>query len=103
MPCTQGAPPTLLGLFRSVPSQQTAIIVREHDIRISYGRLRDRVEAFAEALAGAGIRPWRSAILELGEPLGVTMTAMRTLYACTKMRDEHRHRRLLPHPQEEAR
>jgi hypothetical protein len=56
MPSTQGAPPTLLGLFQPVPSQQTAIIVPEHDIRISYGRLRDQVEAFVEALAGAVIR-----------------------------------------------
>jgi acyl-coenzyme A synthetase/AMP-(fatty) acid ligase len=56
MPSAHGAPPTLLGLFQSVPSQQTAIIVPEHDIRVSYGRLRDQVEAFAEALVGAGIR-----------------------------------------------
>jgi 2-dehydropantoate 2-reductase len=33
------------------------------------------------------------AVVELGERLGVTMTATRTLYACVKMLDAHRDRR----------
>lgn len=56
MTSAHGAPTTLLGLFQSVPSHQTAIIVPEQNIRITYGQLRDQIEAFAEALAGAGIR-----------------------------------------------
>jgi 2-dehydropantoate 2-reductase len=43
------------------------------------------------------------AVVELGERLGVTMTATRTLYACAKMLDEHRHRRQLPRPLEVVR
>jgi 2-dehydropantoate 2-reductase len=38
------------------------------------------------------------AVVELGERLGVAMPATRTLYACTKMLDEHRHRRLMSRP-----
>src|SRR5262245_6023174 len=56
MTSTHAASTTLLGLFQSVPARQTAVIVPEQHIRISYGQLREQVEAFAEALAGAGIR-----------------------------------------------
>lgn len=38
------------------------------------------------------------AVVELGERLGVRMTATRTLYACAKMLDEHRDRRVAAQP-----
>lgn len=50
------APTTLLGLLGSATPNQTAIILPEHNIRVTYGQLRDQVQAFAEALAAAGIR-----------------------------------------------
>jgi 2-dehydropantoate 2-reductase len=34
------------------------------------------------------------AVVELGERLGVPMPATRAVYACTRMLDEHRRRRL---------
>lgn len=43
------------------------------------------------------------AVVELGERLGVPMTATRTLYACVKMLDEHRRRGLAPRLQEVGR
>ena len=52
----QAAPSTLLGLFQSIPADQTAIILPEHNIRVSYGQLRDQVTALAEALAAVGIK-----------------------------------------------
>jgi 2-dehydropantoate 2-reductase len=36
------------------------------------------------------------AVLELGERLGVAMTATRAVYACAKMLDQHRERRTTP-------
>ena len=53
---TSQAPTTLLGLFDAIPSGQTAIIIPEQDVRVSYGQLRQQVAAFAEALASVGIR-----------------------------------------------
>ena len=50
------APRTLLGLFESIPADQTAIILPEQDIRVSYGQLRDQVTALPEALAAVGIK-----------------------------------------------
>ena len=50
------APRTLLGLFESIPADQTAIILPEQEIRVSYGQLRDQVTALAEALAAVGIK-----------------------------------------------
>src|SRR5262245_20799860 len=49
-------PTTLLGLFSSIPADQTAIIIPEPNIRITYGQLRDQVTALAESLAAVGIR-----------------------------------------------
>jgi len=49
------APATLLGLLASNPAEQTAVILPELGIRISYGALRHQVEAVAEALASFGI------------------------------------------------
>jgi acyl-CoA synthetase (AMP-forming)/AMP-acid ligase II len=56
MPVARSASPTtLLGLTDSVPAANTAIIVPEQNLRISYAALRDNVTALAEALAAAGI------------------------------------------------
>ena len=48
---------TLLGLLEHAPAQKTAIILPEHNVRVSYGTLRDQVQAVAEQLAAAGINP----------------------------------------------
>lgn len=50
------APTTLLGLLSSIPSDATAVILPEQNIRVTYGALRSQVEAVAEALAASGIR-----------------------------------------------
>ena len=39
------------------------------------------------------------AVVELGERLGVAMPATRAVYACAKLLDEHRGRRVMPRPQ----
>ncbi len=49
------APTTLLGLLRSIPPGQTAIVLPEANIRITYGQLRDQVKTVAAQLAAAGI------------------------------------------------
>jgi len=49
------APTTLLGLLRSIPAEQTAVILPEQNTRITYGALRRQIEALAEALAASGI------------------------------------------------
>ena len=49
-------PTTLLGLLDSSPADQTAIVLPEQNLRISYGNLRDQVKSVAEALAAQGIR-----------------------------------------------
>jgi acyl-CoA synthetase (AMP-forming)/AMP-acid ligase II len=46
---------TLLGLIQAIPSEQTAVIAPEQNIRISYGGLRKQIQSVAEALAAAGI------------------------------------------------
>ena len=48
-------PTTLLDLLRPIPAGQTAIIIPEQNIRVTYGELRNQVEALAEALAAEGI------------------------------------------------
>ena len=48
-------PTTLLDLLRSTPADQTAVILPEQNIRVTYGGLRQQVEGVAEALAGFGI------------------------------------------------
>jgi acyl-CoA synthetase (AMP-forming)/AMP-acid ligase II len=52
---TDVVPTTLPGLLASAPPGQTAIVVPEHNIRVSYGAVRSQVESLAAALAGAGI------------------------------------------------
>jgi acyl-CoA synthetase (AMP-forming)/AMP-acid ligase II len=49
-------PTTLLGLLTPAPADQTAIILPEQNIRVTYGQLRDQVTSVAAALASAGIR-----------------------------------------------
>jgi acyl-CoA synthetase (AMP-forming)/AMP-acid ligase II len=49
-------PTTLLGLTAAIPADQTAIILPEQNIRITYGGLRRQVEDVAGALAALGIR-----------------------------------------------
>ena len=56
MSSSSTGPTTLVGLFSSAPADAIAITLPEHDIRVTYGQLRDQVAAFAEALAAAGIR-----------------------------------------------
>ena len=56
MTTPQQKPSTLLDLIRSAPASNTAIIIPEQNISITYGGLRDQVEALAETLAGAGVR-----------------------------------------------
>ena len=56
MSATDPTPTTLVGLFAKTPADQTAIVLPEQNIRITYGQLRDQVAAVAAALAGAGIR-----------------------------------------------
>ena len=46
---------TLLGLIQAIPAEQTAVIAPEQNIRITYGALREQVQAVAEALAAAGV------------------------------------------------
>ena len=50
------APTTLPELFASAPDLQTAIVLPEQNLRVSYGGLRTQVEAVAAALAAAGVR-----------------------------------------------
>ena len=49
-------PTTLLGLLASSPADQTAIVLPEQNLKITYGSLRDQVKSVAEALAAFGIR-----------------------------------------------
>src|SRR5438477_12204128 len=48
---------TLLGLLERAPAEKTAIILPEHDVRVSYRALRDQVLSLAEQLAAAGVGP----------------------------------------------
>ena len=48
-------PTTLLGLLSPIPADNTAVIIPEQNIRVSYGALRDQVVAVAEALAASGV------------------------------------------------
>ena len=46
---------TLLGLMASIPDDQTAIVLPEPNLRMTYGNLRKQVVAVAQALAAHGI------------------------------------------------
>jgi acyl-CoA synthetase (AMP-forming)/AMP-acid ligase II len=52
---THTAPSTLLGLLATIPAEQTAVILPEQNVRISYGALRLQVESVAETLAASGV------------------------------------------------
>lgn len=52
---SDAAPATLLGLLARVPAEQTAVILPEQNIRVTYGALRQQVQAVAEALAASGV------------------------------------------------
>src|SRR5436190_9079379 len=52
---TVSVPTTLPGLLESSPAGQTAIILPEQNVRISYGELREQVKDIAEALAAIGV------------------------------------------------
>jgi acyl-CoA synthetase (AMP-forming)/AMP-acid ligase II len=49
------APTTLLGLLDTIPAHQTAVVLPEQNIRVTYGALKDQVQGVAEALAASGI------------------------------------------------
>ena len=55
MTAVNSSPTTLLGLTDAVPAGNTAIIVPEQNLKISYAALRDNVTALAESLAAAGV------------------------------------------------
>src|SRR5476649_886363 len=55
MSSSQSIPMTLPELLAHAPIGNTAIILPEQGISISYGALRDQVQAMAEQLAAAGI------------------------------------------------
>jgi len=48
-------PKTLFDLLAPIPAGKTAIILPEQNIRVTYGALRDQVQAVASALAAAGV------------------------------------------------
>ena len=52
---TDAAPTTLLGLMSHVPDERIAIIEPEHNVRLSYGALKQQVQAVAESLVAAGV------------------------------------------------
>ena len=52
---THGLPSTLPDLFASAPARATAIVLPESNVRVTYGALRDQVEAVASALVAAGV------------------------------------------------
>ncbi|MGE0450305.1 MAG: acyl--CoA ligase [Vicinamibacterales bacterium] len=49
------APLTLIDLLQLAPPAQTAVVIPEQNVAITYGDLRHQVEAVAEALAAAGV------------------------------------------------
>jgi oxalate---CoA ligase len=46
---------TLYGLLTPIPAERTAVILPEQNIHVTYGALRNQVEAVAEALAASGV------------------------------------------------
>lgn len=46
---------TLLDLIQAIPADRTAAIAPDQNIRMTYGRLREQIQAVAEALAAAGV------------------------------------------------
>ena len=56
MTSANASPTTLLGLTDAVPGTNTAIIVPEQDLKISYAALRENVTALAQSLSAAGVQ-----------------------------------------------
>src|ERR1041385_2476886 len=46
---------TLPGLIEPIPADRTAVIAPEQNIRLTYGGLRQQIQAVAEALAASGV------------------------------------------------
>jgi acyl-CoA synthetase (AMP-forming)/AMP-acid ligase II len=65
MPHPESGPSSLLDLMRAAPPAHPAIVLPEQNVRLSYGDLRQQVEALAEVLAGAGI--------ERGDRVGIAL------------------------------
>src|SRR5436190_8324741 len=55
MTSSPAAPTTLFDLLGSIPADRTAVVLPEQNIRVTYGALRNQVEAAAQALAAAGV------------------------------------------------
>ena len=55
MTLSDATPTTLLGMLSSSPAERTALIQPEQNLRVTYGALRNQVEAVAEALAASGV------------------------------------------------
>src|SRR5436190_23050327 len=58
MTSPDGAPvpdKTLPGLIQDIPAGHTAVIAPEHNVRVTYGALREQVQAVAAALAAYGV------------------------------------------------
>ena len=49
-------PTTLLDLFAHIPADKIAVVSPEKDLKVTYGQLRQQVQACAEALAAAGVK-----------------------------------------------
>jgi acyl-CoA synthetase (AMP-forming)/AMP-acid ligase II len=56
MPSSSAVPSTLLDLISSAPAERIAIVAPEQNAQITYGRLRDQVQAVADSLTAFGIR-----------------------------------------------
>jgi acyl-CoA synthetase (AMP-forming)/AMP-acid ligase II len=54
-PQSNSTPNTLLGLLGAAPDDRTALIQPDLNVRLTYGALRQQVEAVASALAAAGV------------------------------------------------
>src|SRR5262252_5340965 len=47
---------TLFELIHSIPAERTAVALPESNLQITYGALRDQIEAIAQGLAAAGVK-----------------------------------------------
>ncbi len=70
-------PSTLADILNTAPANQTAIILPEAGIRVSYASLRDQVFAMADSLAALGIQPGEriATVLPNGLPAIVSFLA----------------------------
>jgi acyl-CoA synthetase (AMP-forming)/AMP-acid ligase II len=56
MATTSSVPTTLIGLLDNIPTERTALVQPDLNVRLSYGELRQQVQDVAEALAAFGIQ-----------------------------------------------